>query len=103
VRHHELTIDAFTANQALRPEVLGMVVLGSVARGDERPDSEVDVYLVLTDDAYAGAAESGVVAHVSNNGVTYDGGFVNVKLASLRYLAGGSLERFIMKVSLGGY
>ena len=46
MHHHEQTIDAFTASQALRPEVLGVVVIGSVARGDERPDSDVDVYLV---------------------------------------------------------
>ena len=56
MHHHEQTIDAFTTSQAVRPEVLGVVVIGSVARGDERPDSDVDVYLVVTDDAYAAAA-----------------------------------------------
>ncbi len=86
MHHHELTIEAFTASQAARPEVLGVVVIGSVARGDERPDSDVDVYLVLTDEAYAAAAESGVVAYASLVGVAYDGGYVDVKLASPRYL-----------------
>jgi len=87
VHHHEQTIDAFTTSQSLRPEVLGLVVIGSVARGDERPDSDVDVYLVLTEDAYEASAESGVVAYVSKDGVAYDGGYVDVKLASPRYLA----------------
>jgi predicted nucleotidyltransferase len=87
VHHHELTIDAFTASQASRPEVLGVVVIGSVARGNERPDSDVDVYLVLTDEAYAAAEKSGLIAYVSKVGVTYDGGYVDVKLASPRYLA----------------
>ena len=64
-----------------------MVVIGSVARGDERPDSDVDVYLVITDEAYAAAARSGVVAYVSEVGVAYEGGYVDVKLASPRYLA----------------
>jgi hypothetical protein len=87
VHHHEQTIDAFTAGQALRPEVLGLVVIGSVARGDERPDSDVDVYLVITDEAYAAAEQSGAVAYVSEVGVSYDGGYVDVKLASPHYLA----------------
>ena len=63
-----------------------MVVVGSVARGDERPDSDVDVYLVVTDEAYADAARSGQVAFVSKVGVTYEGGYVDVKLASPSYL-----------------
>ena len=45
MRHHEETIEDFTA-RAARPEVIGVVVVGSVARGDERTDSDVDVYLV---------------------------------------------------------
>ena len=57
MHHHEQTIDAFTASQALRPEVLGVVMIGSVARGQERPDSDVDVYLVITDEAYEAAGD----------------------------------------------
>ena len=87
MRHHELTIAAFTASQAVRPEVLGVVMVGSVARGEERPDSDVDVYLVVTDEAYAAAERSGQVAFVSHIGVNYEGGYVDVKLASPSYLA----------------
>ena len=36
-------------------ELLRLVVVGSVARGDARPDSDVDVYLVVTDEAYSDA------------------------------------------------
>lgn len=86
MRHHEQTIAAFVGRQAARPEVLGVVVVGSVARGDERPDSDVDVYLVVTDDAYAVAGQAGAVAYVSYDWVTYDGGYVDVKLASPSYL-----------------
>ena len=87
MRHHELTIAAFTASQAVRPEVLGVVIVGSVARGEERPDSDVDVYLVVTDEAYAAADRSAQVAFVSDIGVNYEGGYVDVKLASPSYLA----------------
>ncbi len=86
MRHHELTIDAFTAGQVVRPEVLGVVMVGSVARGDERLDSDVDVYLVVSNEAYAAAEQSGRVAFVSDLGVAYEGGYVDVKLASPSYL-----------------
>lgn len=45
MRHHEETIAAFTARRTDRAEVLGVVVVGSMARGDERPDSDVDGYV----------------------------------------------------------
>ena len=86
MRHHEQTIAGFTDHHAALPDTMGVVVVGSVARGDERPDSDVDVYLVLTDNAYAAAGRAGAIAYVSHTGVTYDGGYVDVKLASPGYL-----------------
>jgi hypothetical protein len=92
VRHHQDTIKNFTRFQAARPEVLGVAVVGSVARGDERSDSDVDVYVVITDDAYADAERQGRIAFVSHDGVTYAGGYVDVKLCSPGYLA-AAVER----------
>jgi hypothetical protein len=86
VRHHEQTIAAFTDHHAALPDTVGVVLVGSVARGDERPDSDVDVYLVITDDAYAAAGRAGAIAYVSHIGVAYEGGYVDVKLASPSYL-----------------
>ena len=86
MRQHEQTIATFCQSQAASPDTLGVVVVGSVARGDERPDSDVDVYLVVTDEAYETATRSGRVAYVSTTGVDYEGGYVDVKLASPRYL-----------------
>jgi predicted nucleotidyltransferase len=36
-----------------RPGILAIVLIGSLARGDERPDSDVDLYLVATADGFA--------------------------------------------------
>jgi hypothetical protein len=80
-------MDNFTRLQAARTEVLGVVLVGSVARGDERTDSDVDVYVVITDGAYAEAERQGRIALVSHDGVTYDGGYVDIKLCSPGYLA----------------
>ena len=87
MRHHAETLDNFTARAAGRSDVLGVVVVGSVARGDERTDSDVDVYLVVTDEAYDVATREGRIAFVSTDGVTYEGGYVDIKLCCPRYLA----------------
>jgi hypothetical protein len=84
--HHEQAVAAFTESQAASPDTLGVVVVGSVGRGDERPDSDVDVYLVVTDQAYEAAAASRQVAYVIRSGVQYEGGYIDVKLASPSYL-----------------
>ena len=58
MRHHEETIAAYVAKVADEPEVLALVVVGSVARATERSTSDVDVYLVVTDEAYTAAGAS---------------------------------------------
>jgi len=87
VQHHEDTIEGYVGTVSSRPEVVGVVVIGSVARGTPRQDSDVDVYLVVTDEAYADGRSRGRVAAVSQDGVTYPGGYVDIKLASPGYLS----------------
>ncbi len=84
--HHEATAQGYVETVRDRPEVLGVVVVGSVARGTPREDSDVDLYLVVTDEAYARASAAGMIAAVSQDGVTYPGGYVDIKLASPGYL-----------------
>jgi hypothetical protein len=86
VLHHEATAQGYVETVRDRPEVLGVVVVGSVARGTPREDSDVDLYLVVTDEAYARASAAGMIAAVSQDGVTYPGGYVDIKLASPGYL-----------------
>jgi len=86
VQHHDATAEGYVATVRDRPDVLGVVVVGSVARGTPREDSDVDLYLVVTDEAYASARAAGMIAAVSQDGVTYPGGYVDIKLASPGYL-----------------
>ena len=61
-------------------------MVGSVARGTERATSDVDVYLVVTDEAFAAAAQSARrVAYIDAEAATYDS-YVDIKLASPGYL-----------------
>ena len=86
MHHHDATIEGYVATVRDRPDVVGVVVVGSVARGTPREDSDVDVYLVVTDEAWEAARAAGTIAAVSQEGVTYPGGYVDIKLASPGYL-----------------
>ena len=85
MRHHEDTIAAYAAQVIDQPDTLALIVVGSVARRTERATSDVDVYLVVTDDAFAAAQSARRVAYVQTEAVTYDS-YVDVKIASPRYL-----------------
>jgi predicted nucleotidyltransferase len=85
MRHHEETIAGYATRAAAEPDVLALVVVGSVARAAERSTSDVDVYLVVTDEAYAAGEAAGRVAYIDTDAATYDS-YVDIKLASPRYL-----------------
>jgi predicted nucleotidyltransferase len=86
VIHHEETIAAFTDVTRDDPEALGLVAVGSVARGNERPDSDVDVYVVVTEDRFERAREQNQLSYVDTASATYEGGYVDVKLVSPRWV-----------------
>lgn len=86
MRHHEETVSALAATTRADPDALGLVLVGSVARGTERPDSDVDVYLVVIEDAFRRARENDRLSFTMAGPATYDGGYVDVKLVSPTYL-----------------
>jgi hypothetical protein len=45
--HHQKTIENLKEHFEPNPEYLALIVIGSVARGDAMPDSDVDFYLVV--------------------------------------------------------
>jgi len=86
VQHHDDTLAAFVAQESARDDAVAVVVSGSVARGDARPDSDVDVYLVATEERFREAWDGGLVSYVDPDVATYEGGYVDIKLATVEYL-----------------
>ena len=86
MQHHDDSVAALVARHSARPEVLGVVLVGSLARGTERPDSDVDAYLLVTEEAFAEALEINRVSWVERAGITYEGGYFDLKAISLDYL-----------------
>ncbi len=92
MQHHEDTLAAYVELVRDRPETLGVVLVGSACRGTERPDSDIDVYLVVTDEAFAAADAEERLSYVNREAATYDGGYVDIKECCPSYLA-AAVER----------
>lgn len=86
MQHHDDTLAAFVAQESAREDAVAVVVAGSVARGDARPDSDVDVYLVVAEQRFRTAWDTGLVSYVDSDVAGYAGGYVDIKLATVDYL-----------------
>ena len=86
MEHHEDTLGAYIRRVKADPNAIAVIVVGSVARGTERPDSDVDVYLVVPDDVFDSAIATNRVIYVERSDAEYPGGYVDVKLATIAFL-----------------
>lgn len=89
--HHERAIAAF-AERAAGRDVIGVVIVGSVARGTERADSDVDLYEVVDDAAFDLARARGELARVETDLADWPGGYLDLKLVSPTLLARAARE-----------
>lgn len=82
MQHHDEAVARYVERVRRRPEVLGVLLAGSVARGQERDDSDVDLVLVVTEEEWSRAVAEDRVMVVETEGADYDGGYFDVKLAT---------------------
>lgn len=87
MEHHEAALARYLETVSARADTLAVVLVGSVARGTERTDSDLDVYLVVGDQAWREAAAGNRLAWSERHDEDYPGGYLDVKLASPHYLA----------------
>src|ERR687898_2023470 len=71
MEQQERALAAYIDSVRGAPDVLAVVVVGSVARGDERPDSDVDVYLVVREERFAAASADNRLAWVERRDLDY--------------------------------
>lgn len=55
----EGTVQTYLQGLASRPDTLGVAVFGSYARGDARPDADVDVFVLVSDGVWRDVESSG--------------------------------------------
>ncbi len=84
--HHQDTLDALTQQLKSDPEVIALLLAGSIAKGWERPDSDLDVMILKTDTAYQLHLDKNEVAYFDNSIATYENGYVDGKYINKQFL-----------------
>ena len=83
----ERALTAYVDSVKGRPGALAVVLVGSVAQGREREDSDVDVYFVVDEERFAAEPAAGRFAWIERQDLDYPGSYIDIKLASPSYLA----------------
>jgi predicted nucleotidyltransferase len=86
VEQQDRALAAYVDSVRDDPGVLAVIVVGSVAQGRERENSDVDVYLVVDEERFAAETAAGRFAWIERYGVDYPGSYIDIKLASPSYL-----------------
>ena len=86
LKHHADSLQIMTDYFRKDPDVIAFIFGGSVAKGEARPDSDLDGMLIVTDQAYAHRQQSGTLAECIEGLCTYPEGYFDVKYFNKDYL-----------------
>lgn len=85
-KHHEESLENLKKYFLDKEEVIAVIFGGSVAKGCERPDSDLDAMVVVTDAAYALRAQRNMTAETIGGHCTYEGGYFDIKYMTKSFL-----------------
>ena len=84
--HHEASLRRMEDYFRGQEEVIALIFGGSVAKGTERPDSDLDAMVVLTPAAYARRQAAGQTVETISGYCTYPEGYFDVKYITKEFL-----------------
>lgn len=85
-KHHEESLERLKAYFSDKEEVIAVIFGGSVAKGCERPDSDLDAMVVITDEAYKLRVSKNETAETIGGYCTYEGGYFDIKYMTKEFL-----------------
>lgn len=85
-KHHEESLQIMLDFFKQKPEVIAVVFGGSVAKGCERPDSDLDAMIIVSDEAYEKRLATNTTTETIDGMCTYEGGYFDVKYMTKSYL-----------------
>ncbi|ASA20417.1 nucleotidyltransferase domain-containing protein [Paenibacillus donghaensis] len=85
-KHHQAAIDSITVKLKAREEVLGVIIGGSIAHGYANEASDLDIMLVLSEEAYERAHAEMDLGFFETESCSYEGGYVDGKSISIDYI-----------------
>ncbi|QNK60589.1 nucleotidyltransferase domain-containing protein [Paenibacillus sp. PAMC21692] len=84
--HHKDSIDYLVGRLSTDPSILAIIISGSVAKGVAREDSDIDCYLVVSDDLFEEKKQRDQLFYFERDGCDYPGGYYDGKIIPYRFL-----------------
>ena len=84
--HHSQSIQKAKAYFECDPEVLALLLSGSIAHGFESPTSDVDVMIFVSEEEYQKRFQTGQLHFFNTDLCTYEGGYVDGKYLSVNFI-----------------
>lgn len=84
--HHRRALDLAVARLREEPDVRIILLGGSIAKGIERPDSDVDLIVVVSDEGYADRLARGAASFLWTDLADWPGGYVEGRYVSRSFV-----------------
>jgi predicted nucleotidyltransferase len=84
--HHSQAIQNVKEYFARDPEVLALLLSGSIAHGCEGPTSDVDIMIFVSEEDDQGHFQTGQLHFFNTDLCTYEGGYVDGKYQSVNFV-----------------
>lgn len=84
-KHHEQSIENMKAYYR-KHGAIALILAGSVAKGTERADSDLDGVVILSEEEYAEKEKNNTTTETINGLCTYEGGYFDIKYMTKQYL-----------------
>ncbi len=86
-QHHKESLENLKNYFLDKEEVIAVIFGGSVAKGCERPDSDLDAMIVISDEAYEKRRKTNQTAETIKGYCTYPDGYFDLKYMTKQFLA----------------
>ena len=91
-RHHTESVEKLKEYFLPMEGMIAIVLDGSIVKGNERPDSDIDALIVVTEEKYRKLAAENRLAEVIAGHCTYEGGYFDVKYKTKAILQASALH-----------
>lgn len=84
--HHKRAIEKLTEHFKQDDRYLALIITGSVAKGQEKEDSDIDFVLIASDEEYVKRKRRNRFTYFDTQFCDYPGGYVDGKIVNLEFL-----------------
>jgi predicted nucleotidyltransferase len=91
-QHHEESLKIMVDYFKEQDEIIALVFGGSVAKGMERIDSDLDAMVIISPLLYEEKKKKGILSEVIDDKCTYEGGYFDIKYMTKEYIQAAAIK-----------